>query len=90
MGRLLQKANRLVITVVLRLCLGLKPPVEFKAQIPVQTPRVADLLGLGWSRIWFSNKFPGDSNAAGQGSHFENHWVKGMACFHSLKNENKP
>ena len=81
------KANqliRLVSTVILRLSCVLKPPGELvKAQITAKTPRVADLLGLGW-RICISNKFPGDTDATGRGPHFEKHWVKGMACFHSL------
>lgn len=51
------KQFSLVRTVVLRLYLALKPPRELvKAQITAQSPRVADLLGLGWSRICISNK----------------------------------
>lgn len=53
---------------VLRLYRGLKLPVELvKAQITAQTLRAADLLGPRWSRIYISNKFPGNTGAAGQG-----------------------
>lgn len=66
----------------------MKPPGEpVKAQITAQTPRVAGLLVLGWRRICISSKFPGDTDAAGWGPHFEKHWVKGIGFFHSLKDK---
>ena len=37
------------------------------------TPRVSNSVGLGWGlRICISNKFPGDDDATGLGSHFKN------------------
>ena len=51
-----------------------------KKQIAEPTSRLSDSVGLGWGpRICISNRFPGDTDAAGPGPQLENHCLDGIS-----------